>query len=64
MMSAEAIAKSLEHIQLDGSNWLVQNPRKEYLTLRDNIIIALKYNTAKSWDKVTKNKQLISDLKE
>ena len=64
MMSAEAIAKSLEHIALDGSNWLVQNPRKEYLTLRDNIIIALKYNTAKSWDKVTKNKQLISDLKQ
>ena len=64
MMTAKAIAKSLEKIPLDGSNWLIPNEKKEYLQLRDNLITALKYNTKKSWDKVTKNNQLITDLNE
>ena len=60
-MSPESIARSLEHLRLDGSSWLINNWQKEWRILKYDLIQAIKYDC--NWQKISSNKQAIDELK-
>ena len=60
-MSPESIARSLEHLRLDGSSWLIDNWQKEWRILKYDLIQAIKYDC--NWQKISSNKKAIAEVK-
>ena len=60
-MSPESIAKSLEHIHLDGSSWIINNWQKEWRILKYDLINAIKYDC--NWQKISSNEKAIAQVK-